>query len=758
MKINFRIFLTILLFFFWFTSLTFATQNAWCTGFNCKSEITQPKGEWSLEGIEEIVISSDENLKSEWKLKVYNNFNFERLDTKWIIYNYVNPKWEGIVFYDDWMSCNLNTKICIKTFYPYLWSSIFTTNDYIVFVSPGSNVNINIYSKKLHRFLTISNYIHYNIEWTNITFKYREFLSFSNFEVKDYKLMFLYSFWINNYSNLKNVWEIRFTIDFSKLKDEDFNNNKIYFFYSNSENNKFDTDTSNELNYYWERLTPLSIKSLDDDNLYMRLPGTREKFKDESLSWVSLKFTLVQDLNYDIQETLKNLLTIYNKKIYYIWKWFVFHKTSFNRVWSNQIAISYDNDWVLQTRYLELWWNSFIRIFTSFNILWLYYNPNDKKNYVSFLEDRAFSSPKFLTLRFPEKDFVKLQNVEFFENSFYLWNLWKIHLYTDNSILNLWFEKNLDFPPFFVSKNWDDLHFYYIWSWWKNLFKTINPVVSWRDNPWLTFDFSSNSFSPTWEVYEKDKDWKVIDQDYVEKEKERLEKLKESKEEQEKKLEEWKQEFSEKFWFLETVWLLVKVLNFEINVNSYKTFNIPILKPVIENWKLKVDYEKVNTNLKPIDDNLNIAKNTINSDNQIWKDFLTVIFVVLYVFFRILVIWLIFIFSIFVYKIINTIVDYILPWISNDWTSWNVFSFLAYMSFLIVFSVLVYSLFSLSDNFLLFFNNIINFLDSIFVFFLESFFNLYLFLKILQTFNLWLYWCIVLFVIYKLALKFWRIL
>lgn len=725
-----------------------------------------------------------DNIENAKNYKDYNWENKEVKFSKWTklfdesLKYFFTYDWFDYAVKSNWDILNLSNWTLKKLGLPFFYEKEFylENKDFVIYVwsderAISTNKNawtIVIYNKKIKDFFILDLSPKIEIKWLDL------WNSFDNIFLNSEKSNFtwfwkvwlvwnLLYFYNQNWSKYLYYW-----LDLKNIPDEYFNWFFSYVPYLNY-NYKSPPLLKNKL--LDEKLKLSSFFILDfwefmkTQNLYdpvfykfdfknINQPLSKEglKWKD----WKKLIYAWYSDINNknlnffldfknDWYWIIKNNYILYNNN----WKVWYFYKT---------------NNWLVQKNFWWFLWN----LLNNYTWLKVTYLPQTRDYSISFLWSTIFWNFFSKTILINEKNLTYWDesNYKYYDWIYLAWRLdnWK-YVFVSDDLLRV--NNNNHNPNYWIINH----------TWWAYLYKNVSnkglivsdePLTTWFNifsdlNWWFFTDkktWKDNDI--VWDIWE---DWWYITQQEEKQkqqeekeEKERFEKLKKSKEEQEKKLEEWKKEFLERFWFLETIWLLVKVLNFEINVNSYKNFNIPVLKPVIENWKLKVDYEKVNTNLKPIDDNLNIAKNTINSDNQIWKDFLTVIFVVLYVFFRILVIWLIFIFSIFVYKIINNIVDYILPWISNDWTSWNVFSFLAYMSFLIVFSVLVYSLFSLSDNFLLFFNNIINFLDSIFVFFLESFFNLYLFLKILQTFNLWLYWCIVLFVIYKLALKFWRIL
>lgn len=96
-------------------------------------------------------------------------------------------------------------------------------------------------------------------------------------------------------------------------------------------------------------------------------------------------------------------------------------------------------------------------------------------------------------------------------------------------------------------------------------------------------------------------------------------------------------------------------------------------------------FEFKETKLIPVSDRLRIIN--FNEGSNIWKDVISIFLSILYIFFRILVLWLCFTFVWFFYKILSYLTSFILPWVSSindDWTSnGNVFSFLAYMSFII---------------------------------------------------------------------------
>lgn len=690
-----KIIFTIILIFFSFINLTFANQNIWCEGFNCRSPLNEKLKIWEIWGnIEEIIISKDKDFKVEDpKKKVFNNLDDFNVVESWLrtVYSFTNWRWEVILFDYNLNAYNLNRWIYYDNPYRGVFNllSVFDNNNYIFFLSKDNT--LTVFSKKLYKYFTIklsfdfvsvknwNNYIQdwYNhwsasVNWVSVYWNELNFYTYLTFPYAS-------DYWLSQ--KYLNVWAVKYSIDLTKIKDSDFNISNYYL-----ENSQFTSKYTKLYLSLKNSNDPLDFEKilLDEDfwklklnyyswNLpYSDLNFSETKFfkKINHSNFLSMEILAKNSLHFSLKENNLTKLRAWN--VYYLWNNFLFWLTPTTNAYTNDLAIYYTSEWYYQNRLLNLNW-----VFNLHKLLWIYFNEKDQKYYVSLYVDSVWSPPRFVTLRFPKKNFIKLTNVEIFENAYYLWQFWKIHFHWNNSLINLdWFNNQLNFQTFFLTKYKWNLHFSYL-KWKKplnwvfdynkffnyeyDILTTIKPIIEWSWNEEIDLDFyswfSESLLSKDWKTHDsKDvvwPDWKVttVVDDEQPWEAWFLEKVTSFFGNGIKKFTQWVVDFA-----LSSIKPLNDFLEFVKTKLSFwfdenQTITIPTLQFVLDNWKTKIKYVPVVTRLPPLRDNLNIS--IIEPVNNNVSKWISVLLALLYLFFRYSFIWLYFLPLVFFYYFFN---------------------------------------------------------------------------------------------------------
>jgi len=214
---------------------------------------------------------------------------------------------------------------------------------------------------------------------------------------------------------------------------------------------------------------------------------------------------------------------------------------------------------------------------------------------------------------------------------------------------------------------------------------------------------------------------------------------------------------------------LVNTLSWQINdkfkLNEFiKFYNVllpledPILNIDIPFLYLTTDfwvwYNQQEVELLPITDRL--WKNHIE-ENTLWKQFVSFILAVWYIFLRLAIIWIIFFLFNLYYHAIKKFTSSIF-WENFNWNkNWNVWSLVFFLVFIVSVVLTFVSILWIILPIFPFFDLIVHILTVVFSYLTFSFFDYYLFALIVNAFFGFLVWSFILYLLYLITLKFLRI-
>jgi hypothetical protein len=167
----------------------------------------------------------------------------------------------------------------------------------------------------------------------------------------------------------------------------------------------------------------------------------------------------------------------------------------------------------------------------------------------------------------------------------------------------------------------------------------------------------------------------------------------------------------------------------------------------------KVDMEVKNVVLEPVSDILWVSQ-IETSNNSI--NLVSIILWLIYLCFRFAFLWLLFLFFKYIFSFLKYI-SHLLFWDNLHWNDWNVISLIVYIVFIIALFIFFGTLFSYVLDLSSFTTEILNLWNTIFSLFAVSFWNYDFYYNFVNTFTTGIYGLILLYIVYLITNKYWRL-
>lgn len=769
MKIIFTI---ILIFFSFFTNNVFASDID-LTNLNPAKPCPAPYQAWECYNDPNYPYNPDwspKNPKTEWPEK-WENEDFKRIfvlkenqdieDSKWEkfipeftwtyaeylwwnpIYSYTNDRWELIFFTSSFWTCNVSLWTCKNNYFD-LWVNhsdnyyILENKDYIIFVLSYPHKDsisdwLIIYSKRYNNSIYFNltfNWISedWETKWVSSTSDKNEKIRYVMVEWN--KLIFTksYHFWLS----ARNNWYFLYSLDLDKIEARDFSDNpNPYYTFFNSE--YFKNLESVNYNYSDFLFSELQTKK---KIIFLE----KQKFDTPPLEF---EFFKIEDFNLErdwVKQFSGMHLEIKPKWVAYI---------------HNNSAIYINTWWDIEYKYYN--WKNYVTeklgwFFSRlvWEVSWINLKYDDKMWYyiLSFIE-RNILSQKFRTLVFEKDKLFNLKSKYDYTWVYYIWKYWDSnnHVYAVNSVIDYFKQATyINYQNFWFIENRESwkYNFFYILDWF--LYVSQNSIN-------LGY-YKTSSFSDSWNAWNVNEDWWYTDDNYVrEKEKDKEKQEREEAEKLKKREElEWKANFfTNSIEWLKT-FLNLFLITFPEDYN--KNLKVPFLQPIIVDWQAKIQYRVYDTELKPIEDKLNIGLMWESSDYM--KKWLSFFLSLIYISCRFWIITLNLIFFYYIFKYLNSILNLLFAWnINSNW--WNIWAFAWIVWFFtVLFSFCITLVWQLTF-FTPFFDFVTNLLNLIFWFIATNFFDFETFYSFTNFIWIWIFGFVLLYLWVKLLKTYWKL-
>lgn len=499
---------------------------------------------------------TEEALKNSTDILYAPSFN-EPVSLHNIIYRYVKPNWEVIVF-DNWGNySNISTWESFRNLFfnklnvdfsssqanSYVDYNIIDHNDFIIFIQKEtvwSDRNnwmwMNIYSKKLNKFINISLWLYHNLASSTVFSKNNEMYwalhnlfyweggMISSYSILwDWLMLYFYN-WNDSFTYNRKWLLLSFYLTFSSLTDDLFNNNsdKLFLPWISFKETYFNKINPFLSRIYWSQYNYQVTSNFKNDNYWLK--SFVHKFSDDENTRANPKYYVPTGSDYSYKMYYVNLDNINNKSFFRNWFLKNFNETSWteikspiwftlkssfvdesvnitnsfinsnirlrswgvlflkNWIWfytNNNSWISYaynTSSWSWEMAIKDIWWK-FLNFFRNYKILdfWQTFEKWEQKYFISYSVNWQFRTIKFSSFQNLE-DWENFQDKDILNWLFYLWSIWNKN--SKNPLLIYW-DQSLNYL-----QNFDNT-------------KTFPTFFIWKYKGELRFFYISNS----WKLY-----------------------------------------------------------------------------------------------------------------------------------------------------------------------------------------------------------------------------------------------------------------